>query len=315
MNDSSETPKQSTSSGASRKAEDGSLLHGLDQWVDSNPWNPRLLPYLTYLLLLFVIGIAAEHQPMLIPVGSVLQLVIVGYLLYRYRKDTPELTLSMGWLAIPSGLFLAWAWIVLGDASASTEIGFFDTGFDNDNPESNPTALQQLIQNDPAVGYTAMGLRFCTMVLLVPLFEELFIRSGCLRGLHSAKQCWLGIIQVATDLPGIGERIAQSRIGKYAESQSGQFTTQLEQTKLGNVSLFAVIASTFIFMLAHHPRDWAGCIACGIVWCAMVWWTNRGDMQEGKARMGLGPVVWSHGVTNAALWALTFYDASYWRFL
>jgi hypothetical protein len=37
--------------------------------------------------------------------------------------------------------------------------------------------------------------------------------------------------------------------------------------------------------------------------------TNRGGRQ-----MGLGPVIWAHGLTNAALWGYTLYTGD-WRFL
>ena len=45
----------------------------------------------------------------------------------------------------------------------------------------------------------------------------------------------------------------------------------------------------------------------------MVWVTNRESLPEGK-RLGLGPVVWSHGLVNAGLWAYTYYTDD-WQFL
>jgi len=46
-----------------------------------------------------------------------------------------------------------------------------------------------------------------------------------------------------------------------------------------------------------------------LVWCALVWWTNRGSH-----RLGLGPVIWSHAITNALLWGYTIWSGD-WQFI
>lgn len=283
----------------------------------SNPWNPRLLPYLAYLLLLAVGQLAAEAMPPLLPVVSALQLAVVGAMLWRYRRQTPELNLRLHWSAIVTGVALLPAWLYAG--WLSNELG----GMFEPTIETHP--IEAMIAEQPAIGWAAMSLRFATMVLLVPFFEELFIRSGCLRGFSSPRRCWTGLMQLASDLPGVGERIALSERGRRANAQPPQFTAQLESVPLGRVTWFGVLISTVVFAAAHHPRDWFGCIICGVVWGFMVWWLNPADrpsprkQDTGEAdtactNYGLGPVIWSHAIINALLWGYTLW-ADNWEFL
>ena len=292
-------------------------FHAVDQWVASNPWNPRLLPYLAYLLLLAVGQLAAEAMPPLLPVVSALQLAVVGAMLWRYRRQTPELNLRLHWSAIVTGVALLPAWLYAG--WLSNELG----GMFEPTIETHP--IEAMIAEQPAIGWAAMSLRFATMVLLVPFFEELFIRSGCLRGFSSPRRCWTGLMQLASDLPGVGERIALSERGRRANAQPPQFTAQLESVPLGRVTWFGVVVSTVVFAAAHHPRDWFGCIICGVVWGFMVWWLNPADrpsprkQDTGEAdtactNYGLGPVIWSHAIINALLWGYTLW-ADNWEFL
>jgi hypothetical protein len=284
-------------------------MHTVDAWMTSNPWNARLLPYLVYLLLLAVGQFAGDAAPALIPVVSVLQLAIVGAMLWRYRRHTPEMNLRLHWSAIVTGVALLPAWIYAG--WLSNELG----GMFDPTIETHP--IESMIAEEPALGWTAMSLRFCTMVLLVPLFEELFIRSGCLRGFSSPKRTWTGLIQLASDLPGIGEKIALSERGRQANAQPPQFTAQLESVPLGRATWFGVVISTVIFAAAHHPRDWLGCVICGVVWGFMVWWLNPADRKpivDKSKNLGLGPVIWSHAIINALLWGYTLW-AGNWEFL
>jgi hypothetical protein len=74
-----------------------------------------------------------------------------------------------------------------------------------------------------------------------------------------------------------------------------------------------VAASTAVFMLVHGLRDWPAVIVCGITYCLLVGYTNNS-----RRRLGLGPVIWAHGITNGALWAYTVYmhlnQGGDWRF-
>ncbi len=308
------------------------------------------------------------------PMVYAVQCFATLWLLWVYRRLLPELTLRFHWLAIPTGVFLLVAWVVLGYAMCG-ELGwrweqltagqwqeslgpypYAQRGEEPNyfGPELNadgqvePHAIQQQIADSPVVGWTALILRLLGMSLIVPLFEELFIRSAMLRGLQNRRPTFAGLLQFATDLPVIGDALGRRPAGQRANAMPPQLTDQLLHTPVGMISVFAVAASTFVFMLSHGLRDWPGCIACGLVWCWLVWITNKprprprksgtgddptpetwdsvrihpdltppplpNDSMHNRGRLGLGPVAWSHGITNALLWAYTvgFHD---WRFL
>lgn len=275
------------------------VLAGLDAWMAANPWHPRLVPFLVYVLWLPVIhGVGAWWLP-IYPLLHVVQIAMVAWLLWRYRALLPELTLRFHWLAVPVGVALFAAWIALGQAMIALSPTWF-------GPGEEPHALERL-----SGGWldATLAVRFAGMVMLVPLFEELFIRSACLRGLHSPRKTGIALLQLGTDLPVLGEWFGETRLGRRVDRYPAMFTRQLREWPVGRLSAFGVFASTLVFAAHHVPRDWAGCVVCGLAWCALLWWTNRGPR-----RLGLGPVVWSHAITNALLWAWVV-STGEWRFL
>ncbi|MEM8737938.1 MAG: hypothetical protein AAGG38_05595 [Planctomycetota bacterium] len=316
---------------------------GFDAWVRSNPWHPRVAPFFCWIVFMTVTALLPEDLAPAQPLVYAAQCVATLWLLWKYRKLTPELTISFHWLAVPTGVGLLVAWVVLGYAMAGelgwrweqalsgawaaacgpfpyTELGREPGRFGptlNAAGAVEPHPIQELTATHPALGWASMGLRLIGMSLIVPLFEELFIRSAMLRGLHRWKPTRTGLLQFASDLPLLGDWVSNTPAGRAAIDQPGAWTRQLETTPVGHLTLFAVIASTLVFCASHSPRDWPGCIACGLVWCGLVWWTNRPrpgrgetwasreQSTGGRGRMGLGPVVWSHGITNALLWAYT----------
>ncbi|MEM1108766.1 MAG: hypothetical protein AAGH99_08755 [Planctomycetota bacterium] len=348
--------------GSDKKTSEGSA-GGLDGWIRSNPWHPRIAPFFCWILFMTAAQflLSAEALQPVKPFLYLAQCVVTCWLLWHYRKLTPELNLKFHWLAVPTGVGLLVAWVVLGYAmcgelgwrweqamagqwaAALGEFPYAELGREPNRfgPELDadgqtiPHPLNEQINTHPALGYFALGLRLLGMALIVPLFEEMFIRSAMLRGLQRPGPTMTGLLQFASDLPGVGDWISNTAAGKKANDQPPAFTKQLTETPVGSVTLFAVIASTIVFTASHAPRDWPGCIACGIVWCWLVWYTNRPRPQKnetwrsvnglaedapaqelisGGGRLGLGPVAWSHGITNALLWAYTVLGND-WRFL
>lgn len=325
------------------------LLGRLDAWMAANPWHPRAAPFFVYIVGLFIGSLftgglfGMPKTPVLIPIIYVAQVGLVVWLLWRYRHLLPELNIRFHWLAVPTGVGLLFAWVYLGYASiwlsrAAQDVPILAdiAGFlvDPDLPISPAEARDlsaqglgdshEIRDNQATLGdawyWSTMSLRLLGMSLVVPLFEELWVRSAVLRGTFSPARTWTAILQLAQDLPIIGDAIANTKAAQRAAQQPPQFTEQLEQTPVGRVSLFAVFASTVVFMLAHQRRDYLGCVACGVVWCWLVWLTNRpkkgetwSDQPPG-GRYGLGPIVWSHGITNAVLWGWTLYTGD-WQFL
>ena len=292
----------------------GGRLGKLDLWMEGESWRPRVLPFILYLGFLMVIGGGVDYVGLgTYPFLYALQCGLVLWLLIRYRQLIPEMNWKFHWLAVPTGLGLTWAWIKLGMVMSEWQPGLFS--YENlkvDHP------FAKMAKDESEVGlaiyYSSISLRLLGMSIVVPMFEELFTRSLCLRALHSPKKTWLGVKQLMHDMPIIGDRYMHTESGRKASLEEPAFTWQFEHTELGNVSLFAVVASTLVFIASHVPRDWPGCVACGVVWCAMIWWTNRKGL---KKKLGLGPVIWSHGITNAALWAWSLYYVNEfgWQYL
>lgn len=316
------------------------LLGRLDRWMAQNPWHARATPFFVYmigLLLVDLISGGAFGMPKLLVIKPALyavQIALVVFLLVRYRKLLPELSIKFHWLALPTGLLLVFAWVYLGYATnwlsyqtkgvpligdamawlvpvdASDPLSKTDKHWINDNKESL----------GPLWFWTTMTLRLIGMSLVVPLFEELWVRSAVLRGTFSYSRTKTALLQLSSDLPVIGEAIGNTKAAQKAANEPPMFTRQLNEIRVGQISYFAVFASTVIFMLAHARRDYLGCIACGLVWCWLVWITNKPRKGETWAdqppggRTGIGPIAWSHGITNAALWAWTIQTGD-WQFL
>ena len=325
-------------------AQNDSPLAKLDAWMASSPWHPRIVPFFVYILgLALGAMVILGALPVVLPFLYTLQVGGVVFLLVRYRKLLPEMTLRFHWLAVPTGIGLLFAWVYLGYftnwlsvQSQGTPVlgdvmGYLvpttPAGSGVDGAERHPIVIGR--ESFGELWYWAtMILRLLGMSLVVPLFEELFIRSAVLRCTRTWAKTRDGIIQVLSDLPLIGEPIANSPAGRRANALGPQFTEQLVNTPVGMITAFSVVASTFVFMLSHQRRDWLGCIACGIVWCGVLWYTNRPRPrkfnEDGTAetwdtlpeggRTGLGPISWSHGITNAALWAWTLQTGD-WQFL
>ena len=269
----------------------------LDAWMAAHPWHPRLLPYVLYVAILPLVAMAADYNPLLYPVLYVPQCLLIAFLLWRYRQLTPGLTLTFHWLAIPVGIAVCVIWIGLGNAM----IQFFPDRFgiaETDQPHL-------FLQMSPALKWTSLSLRLLGMSLLVPLFEELFVRSLLLRSFYSFKQVVIGTNQWGQDIPGIGDWLMHTKIAQRADAYDQPFAQMFNQTALGALSITGVMLSTLIFTIGHGMRDWPGAILCGIFYCILLRLTRE---------KGLGPVIWAHGITNALLW---FYciTTNNWHFL
>jgi membrane protease YdiL (CAAX protease family) len=296
----------------------------VDEWMSSNPWHPRMLPFLIYITFIPAVVYLQEWQPASYPVVYVVQCAVVGYLLWRYRRLLPELNVKFHWMSVPIGAIVCVAWIMIGWAMA----GEFQARWDamvageplagieyssvNETPRfatTEPPALQTLLKSSLAIGWTAMFLRLLGMSILVPLFEELFIRSLLLRGLSNMRRTWTGMLQILQDMPAIGDMLIHTKAGISASEQPPMFSKMFTDTRLGHISLWGFIASTFVFTIHHSVRDYPACFLCAALYCGLLWITNYRDRQ-----LGIGPVVWAHGITNALLWVYTVYTGD-WQFL
>jgi len=320
---------EQTASGPKHNAPKASMVTRLDGWMDEHEANPRFGPFLAWIILAVALPqgtiFLGDKLELPISVAAWLNVLIyaaacglLGWMLWRYRRRTTELTIRFHWSAITSGLFLVAAWIALGWAIEGEwlpRISAIENGrlLGTLDTNAEPHHFQELWAQSPMLYWTSLHLRFVGMVMIVPLFEELFSRSLCTRMFSNARKSAIGFVQVLEDFPLIGDVLLKSNLTKKSAEAPPMFTEQFRETPFGKVTFFAFIASTVIFMISHAPRDWAGCVVCGAVWCGMVAWTNRASLPANK-RLGLGPVVWSHAITNGLLWWYSWGTGD-WQFL
>jgi hypothetical protein len=259
-----------------------------------HPWHPRVAPFLVYGLFLALIDFALPHAPATYPLLYATQCGLVIWLLWRYRKFMPELTLSFHWLAVPVGVAVFFAWVEIGKAMVAMNPARFAT--------TDPHAIEQM---DPVLSYVSMSLRLIGMSVVVPLLEEPFVRSMVLRSMHRFRPTMVAAVQFVADLPLVGEWFMHTDLAKRADKYPRVMGAMFDRVPLGKLSVFGVFMSTVIFTSYHLPRDWPAAIVCGIAYCLLVGATWR---------KGLGPVIWAHGITNALLWAYTLRTGD-WQFL
>lgn len=276
-------------------------LARLDRFMAASPWYPRAAPYFLYVAVLPAIWYFARLLPAAFIPLYLVQYGLVVWLLLRYRKHLPELNLRFHWLAIPTGIGLCVVWVLLGHGMDHLAPGWFG--------KSNEGRILEHMGVGSPLFVASVAMEYLGMSLIVPLFEELLMRSAVLRGTHSARQTGIGLLQWLVDFPLLGDWLMETRLGRWVTAQPAAFTRMLESTPLGRITVFSVLVSSVVFALGHAPRDWPGAIVCGITWCVLLWYTNRGH-----TRRGLGPVVWSHGLTNALL--LTYVLCTHdWQFV
>jgi hypothetical protein len=303
-------------------------LAALDRAMAAGPWLPRLAPFFLWIALMAIEQMARGYTVgvWFWPVLYAGKCAAVCWLLWRYRRLIPEVNWRFHWGAVPTAIFLLIAWIALGWLMAGefgprfeallagepkpTALHYADPADVPALATTEPTFFQSLQTNWPGgFFYLAIALKLFGMAVVVPMFEELFTRSALLRGLNKWQQTRIGFIQLACDLPGIGEKLLHTPAGEYATRQPPAFTEQLKNTAVGALGVTGVVLSTVLFTVNHLPRDWPGAVACGLVWCALLWWTNRG-----QTKLGLGPIIWSHGLVNALLVGYTLWSGD-WQFL
>lgn len=270
-------------------------LARLDAWMADHPWHPRLVPFIVYVALLLPIDLARDYALWTYPLLYVLQCGLTLGLLWRYRRLLPELNGRFHWLALPVGAGVCAAWIALGQTTESL-LGL---------GEEHPLQQHYFVRMEPPLRALSLGLRLLGMSIVVPLFEELFVRSLLLRSLQYPRRVAVGLMQLLEEVPLLGDWLLHTPLAQRADHHERVFEYEFNRTELGQLTWFGVLASTVVFALHHVPRDWAGSLVCGVAYCLLLAATRQ---------RGLGPVIWAHGLTNALLWGYCVYTGD-WRFL
>ena len=265
--------------------------------MEENPWHPRLLPYMVFVGMLVPVKELRELLPVSYLVMYTIQCSLVAWLLWRYRKLMPELNMRFHWASVPVGVVVAVIWVWMG-------LWMVDQFPERFAEQDEPRNMFQ--EMGLGFGWVAFSMRLLGMSILVPLFEEVFVRSLLLRAFSSFKATSLGFAQIVMDIPVIGEWLMHTSLGHRIDGKpTVLFGRQFKATSLGVLTLFGVSVSTLLFTVHHHPRDWPAAVVCGIAYCLLLAATRR---------QGLGPVCWAHGITNFLLWVYTV-KTNDWQFL
>ena len=263
--------------------------------MGQHPAHPRAAPFLTYCVFLGLIGYLVQpHAPSLWPLVYVLQNAAVLWLLWRYRLLMPELTLRFHWLALLVGAAVAAMWVAVG----LWMVHAFPEQFAAD--EAQALARQSL-----PLRHLSLALELLGISIVVPLLEEPFVRSFVLRALNRFRPTAVAVVQIAQELPLVGNWLRRTTLGREAEGREHILTDQFDATPLGALTVFGVTVSTLIFTLYHGPRDWPAAIVCGVAYCLLLAATRK---------RGLGPLIWAHGITNALLFGYSAWTSD-WQFL
>ncbi len=301
-------------------------LAKLDQFMLSHVAMPRIIPYFLYVagasLNNLIDGYLSDyHLYASYPIGYLLFCTLIAYILWRYRKLTPEINAQFHWLAIPTGLLLIVAWIGLGWYFSKHGNQFPlryqnliahnapppDAALDAINPKIRIEnhKLNFIAQKGAILGYLSLSVRVIGMTLLVPFLEEVLMRSLLLRALAHPKKTMKMAFLALLDFPAIGDALINTKLAQRIEQNPPSFEDEFRATPLGQITCFGVIISSLVFAIGHAPRDYAAAMLCGITWCILLKFTKN---------KGLGPVIWSHGIANAALVAYVLYYND-WQFL
>jgi len=249
-----------------------------------HPSHPRVAPWFVYLLVLAVTFQVRDWYDFAYVPLKIVQAVVVCYLVWRFRRLVPEITLRFHWSVVPISAFLVAGWVAMHAWTAKMFPQLVD---------AEPTFFQTLHANHETLFWLAAAAHLLAMCTAVPLIEETFNRSLLLRSISDVRATGTGVLQMLCDMPVIGDWLARTTAGVRASQEPPAFGDQFQKTPLGQLSVFGVTASTTIFMLVHATVDWPGAILCGLTWCILL---NR------TRHLGLGPVIWSHATVNLLLW-------------
>lgn len=262
-----------------------------------HPWHPRFVSLFLYVLFFSAAGFVAPAGAPLHTVVYLTGCLLIGRYLWKYRSLIPEMNWSFHWLAVPIALFACWAWVKLGLWMGQLSPNWFGKPGDN------------LIEKQHAAGWVNFIVRTIGMSFLVPMVEEPVFRSALLRSFAAWHSVKVTAIHLLEDIPGYGDQFMRKPISKWADQYPHPLRDGFEKTPVGELTWTNLTLVSVIWCFVHMPRDWMGVIVCALLYAGLTWWTNRGPR-----KMGLGPVMWAHGLTNLVLCLYTVIWKD-WRFL
>ncbi|MCC5828494.1 MAG: CPBP family intramembrane metalloprotease [Phycisphaeraceae bacterium] len=290
--------------------------------MERHPAHPRLVPFVLYVALLFVVVLAREQHPLTYPVLYAIKIALVSWVVWRYRKLMPEITLSFHWLAIPAAVictagWIGLAWLMAGEfgirmeaVMAGEPLGAIDYAAEDVTAGifaiTSTNFFVGFLESHPAAAWISLGMRLLGMTILVAIIEEVLYRSLLLRSLSRWRDTRIALLQFLGDMPIIGDMILHRKAVIEAAKEDHVLKRAFERVPLGHVTFFGVLIGAVLWSaLSHLPRDWPGTFLCAFVFAWVLVKTRE---------KGLGPVIWAHGLTNALLWGYVIATGD-WQFL
>ncbi len=124
---------------------------------------PYVVPFIVFLVLTYAGSWLPHGTYILYPIKT----LVVGALLYYYRKSYPEITVNFSWIAPLVGILVFVIWVL--PEGKYPQIG---------SSEFNPYTFGK-----GWIAYFLIIFRLMGAVIVVPIFEELFWRSFAIRWL------------------------------------------------------------------------------------------------------------------------------------
>jgi len=126
-------------------------------------------PYLIPLLAFIVFTYAGVWLPPGVYLYYPIKTIVVGAILYYYRKAYAEITPNFSWLAPIVGILVFVVWVL------PERLGW--------NPQIGSSAFNPYTFGKGWLAYVLIAFRLTGAVIVVPIFEELFWRSFAIRWL------------------------------------------------------------------------------------------------------------------------------------
>ncbi len=219
------------------------------------PWLPYVAPMATFLILTSFEGFLPTTAPgsatiAFYPWVYAIKLAVVGLAIWLSRSAWRDLRPLPSWGALGAsvalGLAVALIWVGAD--------GYYPVwGTIGSRAAYDPTVLT------PASRVAFLAVRFCGLVLVVPLFEELFWRSFVVR--------WL----IDPD--------------------------HFERVPIRRVTLAAAAITAGLFAL-EHPAEWLPALITGFAWAGLLRWSQSVSacvISHAVANLGLGIYVMATG--------------------
>lgn len=180
------------------------------------PIIPYIVPYLVFILFSYMSPYAEQLGYFIYPVKT----VVTATLLFYWAKSYTEIHLSFSIVSVIVGIFAFLLWIGLTEYMP---FNYFHPPSEGYNP----------IKESGALTIFVVIFRLGGAVLVVPVFEELFIRSFAIRFFIN--------------------------------------TDDFKSVRVGTFTWFSCIASVVIFAAGHKMWEWPAALAVGILYTLLLY--------------------------------------------